>query len=105
MCNFFFKKFLCEHMQNKRYGNNFNYLMRTEHSASLERRIEGALNTVMMLFGVPESLRREKLAKVLAMDYHAIGREVYESFRTFVTESNEHALDEALKNAKIKTYR
>ena len=79
--------------------------MHTEHTASIERRIEGALNTIMMLFGVPEELRRIKIKKVLAMDYRAIGRKVYEEFKEYVTETNEHALDEVLKHTKIRTYR
>ena len=86
-------------------GIEYATLMHTEHTASIERRIEGALNTIMMLFGVPEELRRTKIKKVLAMDYRAIGRKVYEDFKEYVTETNEHALDEVLKHTKIRTYR
>ena len=83
-------------------GIEYATLMHTEHTASIERRIEGALNTIMMLFGVPEELRRTKIEKVLAMDYRAIGRKVYEEFKEYVTETNEHALEEFLKNANLK---
>ena len=86
-------------------GIEYATLMHTEHTASIERRIEGALNTIMMLFNVPEELRRTKIKKVLAMDYRAIGRKVYEEFKEYVTETNEHALDEVLKHTKIRTYR
>lgn len=86
-------------------GIEYATLMHTEHTASIERRIEGALNTIMMLFDVPEELRRTKIKKVLAMDYRAIGRKVYEEFKEYVTETNEHALDEVLKHTKIRTYR
>ncbi len=86
-------------------GIEYATLMHTEHTASIEHRIEGALNTIMMLFGVPEELRRTKIKKVLAMDYRAIGRKVYEEFKEYVTESNENALDEVLKHTKIRTYR
>ncbi len=86
-------------------GIEYATLMRTEHSASASHRIEGALNTIMMLFGVPEEFRRAKVAKVLAMDYRAIGKRVYEEFKQYVTETNEHALDEVLKYTKIRTYR
>ena len=86
-------------------GIEYATLMHTEHTASIERRIEGALNTIMMLFGVPEELRITKIEKVLAMDYRAIGRKVYEEFKEYVTETNEHALDEVLKHTKIRTYR
>lgn len=86
-------------------GIEYATLMRTEHSASAPHRIEGALNAIMMLFGVPEELRRAKVAKVLAMDYRAIGNRIYEEFKQYVTETNEHALDEVLKYTKIRTYR
>ena len=86
-------------------GIEYATLMHTEHSASVPHRIEGALNTIMMLFGVPEDLRRMKVAKVLAMDYRAIGKRVYEAFKQYVTETNEHALDEVLRHTKIKTYK
>ena len=86
-------------------GIEYATLMRTEHSASVEYRIKGALNTVMSLFGVPEQVRQIKIAKVLSMDYRAIGRRVYEKFKEYVTMTNEQALDEVLKHTKVKTYK
>lgn len=81
-------------------GIEYATLSNTEHSASVEHRIEGALNTIMMLFGVPEETSRMKVAKVLAMDYRAIGRKVYADFQRYVTETNEHNLEELLKRKK-----
>ena len=86
-------------------GIEYATLMHTEHSASLEHRIEGALDTVMMLFGVPEDIRKIKVAKVLRMDYLAIGKRVYEKFKRYVTETNEHALEEVVKNTKTSKFR
>ena len=84
-------------------GIEYATIMQTEHTATLEHRIEGALDAIMLLFGVPEELRKTKIAKVLAMDYRAIGRKVYADFKQYVTETNEQALDEIEKNAKRKT--
>ena len=84
-------------------GIEYATIMKTEHSASVECRLEGALNSIMILMGVPEEIRKAKLKKVLAMDYLAIGRKVYEDFKQYVTETNENALDEFLKNSKINT--
>ena len=84
-------------------GIEYATLMHTEHTASIEHRIEGALNTIMMLFDVPEELRRTKIKKVLAMDYRAIGRKVYEDFKRYVTETNEHNLEEISKSTKVKS--
>lgn len=86
-------------------GVEYGTLMHTEHTAPIEYRIEGALNAIMMLFGVPEDIRKMKIQKVLQMDYRAIGRKVYESFRQYVTDTNEHLLEEILQNTKIRTYR
>ena len=86
-------------------GIEYATIMKTEHSASVERRLEGALNSIMILMGVPEEIRKAKLKKVLAMDYLAIGRKVYEDFKQYVTETNEHALDEILKTTKIRTWK
>ncbi len=86
-------------------GIEYATLMPTEHSVSLEKRIETALDTIMLMFGVPEQLRKAKIAKVLAMDYHTIGRRVYEEFKQYVTDANEHALDEILKSSKIRAYK
>ena len=79
-------------------GIEFATLMKTEHSVSLPAKIEGALNGIMLLFGVPEDIRKMKIEKVLAMDYLAIGKRVYESFKLYVTELNEHKLEE-MQNA------
>ena len=86
-------------------GIEYATIMNTEHSATLERRIEGALNSIMLLMGVPEEIRQKKIGKVIAMDYLSIGRKVYEDFKQYVTETNEHALDEILKNTKIRTWK
>lgn len=83
-------------------GIEYATIMKTEHSASVEHRIEGALNTIMLLFGVPEEVRKMKVTKVLRMDYRAIGRGVYEDFKTYVTKTNEHNLEEISKNTKAK---
>ena len=86
-------------------GIEYATIMHTEHSASVEHRIEGALDTIMMLFGVPDKTRKLKVSKVLAMDYLDIGKRVYEAFKQYVTETNENTLDEVLKQTKIRTYK
>ena len=83
-------------------GIEYATLMTTAHSASLPIRLEGALNSIMMVFGVPEDLRRAKVQKVLQMDYHAIGRRVFEDFRQYVNATNEMAIEDLLQNYRIK---
>ncbi len=81
-------------------GIEYATLSNTEHSASVENRISGALNTIMMLFGVPEETRKMKVAKVLAIDYLTIGKRVYKSFKQYVIETNANTLEEVLKHNK-----
>lgn len=110
------KKVFCDYTENwsdEKYitveaiisGIEYATVMQTEYSASLEHRIEGALDTVMSMFGVSVELRRAKLARVLAMDYRSIGRKVYGEFKKYVTETNEQALEEVLSHTKIRTYK
>ena len=86
-------------------GIEYATIMKSEHSASVEQRLSGALDSIMLLLGVPEELRKKKLAKVLAMDYLSIGRKIYADFKQYVTETNENALDEILKNTKIRSWK
>ena len=83
-------------------GIEYATLMTTQHSASLPTRVEGALNSIMLLFGVPEELRKMKLQKVLAMDYRSIGHRVFVDFRKYVSETNEKAITDLLQTYHIK---
>ena len=38
-----------------------------------------------------------KITKMLAMDYRSIERKICEDFKTYVTETNEHNLEEIAK--------
>lgn len=84
-------------------GIEYATLISTDHSASLSRRISGALDTILKMFDLPGELRREKIDRALSEDYFAIGREIYESFKDYVTKTNENALEEVLKYTKFKT--
>lgn len=83
-------------------GIEYATLMTTEHSTSLPVRIEGALNSIMLLFGVPEETRSKKIQKVLAMDYHAIGKKLLEDFKQFVKDENTRAIDNMLASYNLK---
>ena len=82
-------------------GIEYATLMTTEHSTPLPVRIEGALNSIMLLFGVPEELRRKKIKKVLAMDYHAVGAKLLEDFKQFVKDENARAIDSMLASYNL----
>ena len=77
-------------------GIEYATLMTTESSASLENRISSALNTIMMIYNVPEELREMKIRKVLSMDYKKTGKRIFKEFRQYIEEVNENAFDELL---------
>lgn len=77
-------------------GIEYATLMTTDTSASLETRIAGALNNILAIYNVPESLRQTKINKVLALDYRRISRRVLKDFKIHIEEANEKALDELL---------
>jgi len=70
-------------------GIEYATVMTREVDIPLDIQIESALNAIMLLYGVPEDIRRAKLKKVLAMDYRAIGRRILKEFKKYIEETNE----------------
>ncbi len=55
-----------------------------DKTVPLETRISGALNTIMMIYNVPEEIRKIKVDKVLAMDYRSIAKRIFNEFKEYV---------------------
>ena len=81
-------------------GIEYTTLMTTERALSLEQRIKGALNGVMMLYGIPEEVRVMKIEKILAMDYRAIGRKMLHEFIEYVENATEEQLYDVVEKSK-----
>ena len=73
-------------------GIEYGTLMTTSESAPLELRITGALNTILSIYQVPEEIRKQKLQKVMALDYKALGLRALAEFRAYVDSETEKAL-------------
>ena len=78
-------------------GIEFATIMTREENTPLPMQIERTLNAIMLLYGVPEELRRTKIEKVLAMDYRALGRRILAEFKEYIEEINEQNLKMAEK--------
>ncbi len=78
-------------------GIEYATLMTTGDPLSMEARIIGALTQILRIYNVPEKLRKEKIEKVLSMDYRKIGHQVLLEFRKYVEDSSEQALIKLLK--------
>ena len=86
-------------------GIEYATLMTTPDSAPLETRIAGALNTILQIYQVPESLRQQKIQKVLSMDYKQVGSRVLKEFKDYVEKTNEETLEELFRRKRRKKKR
>lgn len=82
-------------------GIEYATFMTTESSAPLDARISGSLNAIMLLYNVPEELRRDKIKKALSLDYRSMGKQVLSEFIKYVEETNEHAFEEVYSKKRI----
>lgn len=81
-------------------GIEYAALMPSGEPVSLETRIAGALNAILQIYRIPPEVRREKILRVLEMDYRGIGRRILQEFKCFVERSHEQALEELHRQAK-----
>lgn len=73
-------------------GIEYATIMTNEAEIPLPVQIEKALNAIMLLYGVPEDIRKTKIQKVLSMDYRALGRRILTDFKQYMSEVNEKKL-------------
>ncbi len=81
-------------------GIEYATIMTCENDTPLAKQIEKALDSILMLYGVPEELRRQKIGKVLAMDYRGIGKRILNGFKEYIDKVNEENLKNAYKKKK-----
>lgn len=77
-------------------GIEYATLLTTANSAPLEIRVAGALSTILSLYNVPKEIRDQKVKRVLAMNYRALGLQTLKNFREFVKQTNEQTFDAVL---------
>ena len=82
-------------------GIEYATMMTTDTSASLEVRVRGALDLILTLYRVPGELRKQKIEKVLKMDYRAIGLRVLKEFRAYVDSETEQAIVNLMARRKL----
>lgn len=75
-------------------GIEYATLMTTDSSIPLDARIAGALNMIMQTYAVPEEVRKQKIKKVLSMNYQKIGRDILDDFMEYIKDVNEKAVEE-----------
>lgn len=81
-------------------GIEYATLMTTDNSTSLETRIAGALNQILLIYNVPEETRKDKIRKILDTDYRHIGERILREFTEYVEKVNEDAFADIINNRK-----
>lgn len=76
-------------------GIEYATIMTKEEEIPLPVQIRGALNAILLMYGVPEEQRSLKIQKVLSMDYRALGRRILTDFKKHIEEVNEQKLKDA----------
>ena len=82
-------------------GIEYATIMTREEDTPLPMQIEGALDAIMLLYGVPEDLRRTKIGKVLSMDYRTLGRRILAEFKEYIEQVNEENLNRAIRKENL----
>jgi len=83
-------------------GIEYATIITREEDTPLPRQIERALNSIMLIYGVPEELRKVKIQKVLDMDYRTLGRRILREFREYIEKVNEENLKKATQKKPLK---
>lgn len=78
-------------------GIEYATIMTREEDTPLPMQIERTLNAIMLLYGVPQELRKMKIEKVLAMDYRALGRRIFAEFKEYIEKVNAQNLKKAIR--------
>jgi AcrR family transcriptional regulator len=81
-------------------GIEYATFMTTESSSPLDVRISGALNTIMMIYNVPEEIRKDKIRKALSLDYRSMGKLILSEFVKYVNDTNEATFEELISSKK-----
>ncbi len=83
-------------------GIEYATLMSLDENVSLEARISGALDKILIIYGVPEDLRKAKIQKALSYDYKHIGEQIFKEFKEYVDKTTEETFEQMLQNAKCR---
>lgn len=62
--------------------------MTRETATPLDIQIEKALNSIMLLYNVPEELRKQKIKKVLTLDYRTLSKRILKEFKEHLEDIN-----------------
>ncbi len=84
-------------------GIEYATLMNLGESVSSETRITGALDKILIIYGVPPEIRQQSIEKALSHNYKSMGERVFKEFIGFVDKANEEGF-EKMRSTKGADY-
>lgn len=81
-------------------GIEYATLMSLDEHVSLQTRISWALDKILVIYDVPEDLRKTKIQKALSYDYKHIGERVFKEFKEYVDKTTEETFEQMLIDAE-----
>lgn len=60
---------------------------------SLDLIVATGIDSILRLYNVPEELRKQKIEKIIAMDYRSLGRKILTGFKDYITAVNWQAVE------------
>ncbi len=78
-------------------GIEYATFMSVGDGVSLERRISGAIEQVLDIYGIPGEMRQKKVERVLGIDYRGVACHMLDEFKCYVNDANEQDLIDLLK--------
>jgi len=81
-------------------GIEYALIMTTEEKTSLQRQIKDSLEIILSIYNIPEEMRKEKIQKVLNMNYREFACKVFEEFKDYIQKINDEALKQQLAHQK-----
>ena len=78
-------------------GIEYATFMTAGNPVPLETRIEGALDNILRIYGIPEDIRKAKIEKVFALDYKNLCKNVLSNFKKYVAITNDQTFRSLLK--------
>lgn len=83
-------------------GIEYATMKTTASSAPLDVRIAGALRAIMMIYNVPESIYKDKINNVLAMDYRSLAKNILRDFKKYIESIDADILGHIVYGEELK---
>ena len=89
-------------MENLYSGIEYGMFSSVENAGeTLDMRVALGIESILRLYNVPEKIRKQKIEKIIAMDYRSMAKKILLDFKDYITAVNWQAVENA-RQSKIK---